>query len=102
MTMRTFVDRRGDHWDVFEVYPGHRGRDTTHLPESFRGGWLCFQSASERRRLAPIPVGWESWEEGPLLVALEQTMARRPRTTLAFDAQHMPPHPPGQNAELHP
>jgi hypothetical protein len=22
-------------------------------------GWLCFESGSEKRRLAPIPSGWE-------------------------------------------
>jgi hypothetical protein len=29
------------------------------LDEDLRGGWLVFQSSSERRRLAPIPPGWE-------------------------------------------
>lgn len=100
MTMRTCVDRYGDHWDVFEVYPGHRGRDLTHVPEAFRGGWLCFQSAVERRRLAPIPLGWESWEDEPLLAALEETMGARRRTPLAFDAQRPPSRPSNGKTEL--
>ena len=29
------------------------------VSEEFRGGWLCFDSELGRRRLAPIPIGWE-------------------------------------------
>jgi hypothetical protein len=31
--------------------------------ETLKGGWLTFESATSRRRLAPIPPGWE---EAPL------------------------------------
>jgi hypothetical protein len=31
-----------------------------------RGGWLAFQSASERRRLVPIPHGWAEDSETQL------------------------------------
>ena len=24
-------------------------------------GWLCFESGSEKRRVAPIPAGWEEF-----------------------------------------
>ena len=27
------------------------------------GGWLCFESATEKRRLPPIPRNWESASE---------------------------------------
>ena len=30
------------------------------------GGWLAFESAGDRRRLAPIPKGWEEATEAEL------------------------------------
>ena len=33
------------------------------LPGEMRGGWLTFDCARSRRRLIPIPTGWE---EAPL------------------------------------
>ena len=32
----------------------------------FLGGWLAFQSRSERRRLAPTPAGWETLDDEQL------------------------------------
>jgi hypothetical protein len=29
------------------------------MGSAFADGWLCFESPSEKRRLAPIPAGWE-------------------------------------------
>ncbi len=26
---------------------------------AYANGWLCFESVTEKRRLAPIPEGWE-------------------------------------------
>jgi hypothetical protein len=80
MTMRSCTDRRGIRWEVFEVLPGADGRAIARMPEAFRAGWLCFQSASERRRLAPIPLGWQQWEDRELLGALEYGH-RSPRRT---------------------
>jgi hypothetical protein len=31
----------------------------TTLPEDWKGGWLTFESGDEKRRLAPVPEGWE-------------------------------------------
>jgi hypothetical protein len=91
MTMRNCTDRFGDEWEVFEVFPAHSGRDLNHLPPAFRSGWLCFQSESERRRLAPIPPGWDRWEEGKLLAALEQTLGVPRRTPRPLGAVGSPP-----------
>jgi hypothetical protein len=30
------------------------------LPEAYREGWLVFESAHEKRRLAPVPANWET------------------------------------------
>jgi hypothetical protein len=79
MTMRSCTDRSGVRWEIFEVQPA-AGRPSDRMPEAFRSGWLCFQSPTERRRLAPVPAGWERWDERALLIMLEQG-PRSPRRT---------------------
>ena len=80
MITRRCTDRSGTPWEVFEVFPGTKGHVPDRVPEQFRGGWLCFQSFTERRRLAPIPLGWEGWDDRTLLSASEQGQ-RSPRRT---------------------
>ena len=81
-----FTDSTGTEWDVFEVHPS-QGRTVSRVPEAFREGWLCFQSADERRRLAPIPVGWEQWDVDTLTAALLATHGMPRRTPhRSFDA----------------
>ena len=36
-----------------------------------RRGWLCFQSGTEKRRFAPIPVSWGELPDSVLRVMLE-------------------------------
>ncbi|MEO7457819.1 MAG: hypothetical protein ABIY52_16270 [Gemmatimonadaceae bacterium] len=88
--MRTFKDPSGTEWDVFEVHPDS-ARTVSRVPVAFRGGWLCFQSARERRRLAPIPPGWEDWDIDALTSALQTTHGMARRTPQSFDAQATPP-----------
>lgn len=87
MPLRTFRSSAGIEWRVWNVIPGHRGEDERRRgydrrsPDPvllYRGperrtstdrrnrpaaiseeGWLVFESGSERRRLMPIPPGWE-------------------------------------------
>jgi hypothetical protein len=33
------------------------------VASEYSGGWLCFESEGEKRRLAPVPPGW--YEAGP-------------------------------------
>src|SRR3982074_1292635 len=89
MTMRSCTDRTGVRWEIFEVQPSPESRATERMPEAFRAGWLCFQSSTERRRLAPIPLGWQGWEERALLGALEFGH-RSPRRTPP--ELRLPPH----------
>ena len=91
MTHRSFQDRDGRRWDVWDVYPiaperrtldrrqaadagrlvdRRRGveRRQQRLPRAvmsgaFNGGWLCFEDGTERRRHAPVPVGWAAWDD---------------------------------------
>ena len=65
--LRGFTDSTGVEWRVWEVFPSRAARpggadalSHTSLKDSpFENGWLCFESSSAKRRLAPIPTGWE-------------------------------------------
>lgn len=87
MTMRTCVDRSGVQWEVFEVFPAGDSPRAARLAEPFRSGWLCFQSPTERRRLAPIPGDWQSWDDVRLLAALEQGQRSVRRTPQPMPVQ---------------
>ena len=83
MPHRMFTDSRGIRWDVWNVDPqnaerrvGPRDRRATSRGPDRRQrslvepririsrpdlllGWLAFEARHERRRLTPVPEGWE-------------------------------------------
>lgn len=61
--IRDFVDAAGVLWQVWSTVPY-----TTGVARSFREGWLTFECTHERRRLAPIPNGWEEASAAQLRV----------------------------------
>lgn len=63
---RLFDDRRGVRWDVWAVYPEARPSQLSALPGTFQSGWLVFESATEKRRLSPIPDGWRTVTQSEL------------------------------------
>jgi hypothetical protein len=92
--LREFKDGSGKTWRVWDVYPSvQRGKppstadDPSQLapfpnPE-LSDGWLCFECGSEKRRLTPIPNGWELC--GPK--ALEEYCTRAGYVTQADSSQ---------------
>ena len=54
MSTRCFRDTSGVTWHVWKTVPGPLGR----LPGF--ASWLIFESGTARRRLSPIPNGWET------------------------------------------
>jgi hypothetical protein len=89
MGQRTFADSDGTYWSVTAIQPQLTERrlfdrravssgvvdfraerrmmpDRRHVREvrapvreGFEQGWLVFDNGNEKRRLAPVPVGWE-------------------------------------------
>ena len=93
MSHRVVVDERGRRWEVWEVHPTaterrlNGERRTTRRPTAERRrkpearlradpalaqGWLAFAWDGEKRRLAPIPDGWDAAPDPRLLALLEQ------------------------------
>ena len=78
--LRGFKDRTGGEWRVWEVVPSKAGIDTSPRTQSrtslsstpYANGWLCFESATEKRRLAPIPDGWEMRPPAAIAELLQQ------------------------------
>lgn len=91
MTHRSFEDRDGRRWEVWDVHPATMERRSVerrqvasgpglllerrrtadrrqrHVPRPLfnsrlNDGWLCFESDGCRRRHAPIPPQWADWD----------------------------------------
>jgi hypothetical protein len=100
---RTFTDSKRVTWDVWEVGPTsperrsgvadrrHKSRsaadrrqmlDISRMPVSgaYAQGWLAFESKHDKRRLAPVPEGWDDFNDRELGRLVEQASpAGRPR-----------------------
>jgi hypothetical protein len=93
MSYRTFQDPSGKRWEVWHASPesGERRRAQRRLlalpiqgtdrrttpdrrrkpsrtrspvPPGFEAGWLCFESEDgEKRRLIPVPDGWDDSDD---------------------------------------
>jgi hypothetical protein len=95
MPHRRFVDSRQTQWEVWDVEPGDTERRThaadrrrsgrksderrhrqdqtrVRLKSELTSGWLAFESKHDRRRLAPIPIGWEAMDASDLERLCEQ------------------------------
>jgi hypothetical protein len=91
---RSFKDRSGRPWEVWEVHPimaerraakqevavpverRSRSEARSRLPAELRNGWLAFECQTERRRLAPTPEGWTLLSDEALAALLERAVAR--------------------------
>lgn len=78
--LRGFTDTTGVEWRVWEVVPSRAAIATSSVAQSrtslsttpYANGWLCFESELEKRRLAPIPPGWELVAPSDIAQLLEQ------------------------------
>ena len=72
MALRTIV-HHGTEWTVWTVVPSLETRLRVPL-SGIDSGWLCFQSAAQKRRISPVPEGWEEWPEAELARQLDAAM----------------------------
>lgn len=81
-THRVFEDAAGVTWDAFAVHPSAEAAGKARLPGPFQRGWLSFDSGEERRRLSPIPEGWQTMSDASLREACQRAeiASRRPGT----------------------
>ena len=63
---RHFTADDGTEWTVRAVRPARVTASRTRLPGDFEHGWLAFEAGEAKRRLSPIPEGWEELDEAEL------------------------------------
>jgi hypothetical protein len=83
MAAREFTDSKGIEWRAWDVTPEHMHPVTRSedFMSNLRDGWLAFESATEKRRLAvPYPSDWTSFRIAELeaLCAQAALVTRRP------------------------
>jgi hypothetical protein len=91
MRILTWREREWTVWDVFPTFEA-RMRMTGESADLLVQGWLVFQSDLEKRRLGPIPEGWDALPDEDLGGLLESApLVRRG----AGEADGPYPEPPG-------
>ncbi len=88
MAVRDIRDEAGTTWKVWAVmassiHPKTAAED--YLGE-FSEGWLCFESATQRRRLARFPQDWGKLPDKELVRLLKSAQVVQAR-------KHTPPKP---------
>jgi hypothetical protein len=91
MAVRDFVDVDGVRWKVWPVTPEmlHPKTAAEDYLGEYEGGWLCFESLAERRRLAGYPEDWDKLPDAELCDLLDTAAVVRERKT-----PHLPPDLP--------
>ena len=77
--LRQFRDADGVEWTVWEVDVAHIASSPerlAYLDPALAQGWLAFDDLKgHRRRLAPVPYGWEESTDAQLRGLLARAMA---------------------------
>jgi hypothetical protein len=95
MSHRVVTDAAGRRWQVWAVTPGaHTGRSPVGISPEFARGWLAFEQLdvpaagrAEKRRLTPVPAGWELTSEPQVLGWLAHATPVTPVTPTPVRAQ---------------
>lgn len=70
---RQFTDDDGATWAAWAVHPdGRRRLASARLAGDLQRGWLTFECGTSKRRLSPIPAGWEHLDDPGLRALLRQ------------------------------
>ena len=76
MAQREIIDALGRAWLVWDVNP------SVAVKEELRNGWLTFETTRDKRRLTPMPEGWETCSDAELLEMLDKATAVKPSRRL--------------------
>jgi hypothetical protein len=98
MPLRSFNDRTGTHWEVWEAHAAleerrreadrravtrampDRREPSRESPQGQTEGWLVFRSDYARRRHIPIPPGWDKLRDEELEVLMGNSRPSGPRS----------------------
>lgn len=72
MAYREIDDTHGRQWRVWDTYP-QSGKEGSYSTE-YAGGWLTFECEAEKRRLIPVPSGWDEQPSTELLLLLTRAV----------------------------
>jgi hypothetical protein len=88
MAVRDVVDENGTKWKIWSVSASsiHPRTAAEDFLGDYSEGWLCFECANQRRRLARFPQDWDRLSDQQLLGLLKTAHAVAPR-------RHTPPKP---------
>jgi hypothetical protein len=94
MAHRTIQDPSGREWQVWDTYPDQVRPPTKDavsddmlasmaqvpitVPPELAGGWLVFLAGADRRRLAPIPPGWDRMPASELAGLIDRAVRVTP------------------------
>lgn len=84
MPAREFKDVRGREWRVWDVRPDDlnpRTKDEDYLAQLYYTGWMVFETKAgdDKRRMYPIPRGWQELPDAELEVLLNKAEVVPPR-----------------------
>ena len=91
--LREFTDKEGLEWRVWDVDPqAHQSQvNIDRRKAQPLEGWLCFESNLERRRLSPIPSGWDATDPDRLAELCEKAQVVPPITRHFESPPRRPP-----------
>lgn len=80
MAYREFTDQAGVLWRVWDTYPS----SASNVRSVYAAGWLGFESDTGRRRLHPVPQGWDQAPDHQLWEWLRQAVPVNVRQAESF------------------
>jgi hypothetical protein len=84
MAVREFTDGQGREWRIWNVAPDDlnaRTKDEDYLAHLYHTGWIVFEmkNGDDKRRLYPIPKGWDELPDAELEVLLQKAEVVPPK-----------------------
>ena len=85
MAYREITDQDGRTWRMWDTDP-HQFAGRQVIAQEYASGWLTFECADEKRRVAPAPARWEEMDSADLLRLLAGAEVIGPRAKRLAEA----------------